>query len=74
MRGRVSINIGAPRLRPDPLLTRADSWLSYWKKQTDTLLFFGQTTNITGGRLYNEMNGSSDYLTVGGSAGSYTFQ
>lgn len=50
------------------------SWSSYWKKQTDTLLFFGQIENISGGRLYNEMTGSSDYLTVGGSAGSWTFQ
>jgi len=46
----------------------------YWKNQIDTLLFFGQIKNISGGRLYNEMTGSSDYLTVGGSAGSWTFQ
>jgi hypothetical protein len=37
-------------------------------------LFFGEISKITGGRLYNQKSGASDYLTVGGSAGSYTFQ
>jgi len=48
--------------------------LSYWAKQTSLLLFFGQIKNISSGKLYNEMSGSSDYLTVTGTAGSYTFQ
>lgn len=50
------------------------SWSSYWSHQTDTFLFFGQIKNISGGQLANEMEGATDYLTVGGSAGSWTFQ
>jgi len=37
-------------------------------------LFFGEISKIRDGKLYNQMRGSSDYLTVGVSAGSYTFQ
>lgn len=51
-----------------------DYWASYWEKQTDVFLFFGQIKNISNGQLLNEMSGSSDALTVAGSAGSYTFQ
>jgi hypothetical protein len=36
--------------------------------------FLGTITNITGGKLYNEVRGKTDYLTVGGTAGNYTFQ
>lgn len=50
------------------------SWSTYWKSQTDILLFFGQISNIRDGKLYNEMSGSSDFLTVTGSAGSYVFE
>ena len=49
-------------------------WASYWATQTDVFLFFGQIANISDGQLANEMSGSSDALTVTGSAGSYTFQ
>jgi len=46
----------------------------YWARQIDLLLFFGETKKITGGRLYNQMKGSTDWLTVTGAVGSYTFQ
>lgn len=49
------------------------SWSSYWA-HSNLLLFFGQIKNITGGRLYNEVTGATDYLTVAGAVGSYTFQ
>lgn len=56
------------------VLSASQSWSSYWTKLTDKLLFFGEVSKISGGKLYNQMSGSSDYLTVGGSVGSYTFQ
>lgn len=49
------------------------SWSSYWAHQSE-VLFFGEISKITGGRLYNQKSGATDYLTVGGAAGSYTFQ
>lgn len=49
------------------------AWNTYWSRQPE-VLFIGQIKNITGGRLYNEKTGATDYLTVGGTAGSYTFQ
>ena len=49
------------------------SWSSYWKSQ-DEVLFFAETKDIADGKLYNKVTGATDYLTVGGSAGSYTFQ
>jgi len=49
------------------------SWLRYWKSQ-DEVLFFAETKDIADGKLYNQKSGSSDYLTVTGAAGSYTFQ
>ena len=43
---------------------------------TDSLifLFFGETSKITGGKLYNQVSGATDYITVAGSAGSETYQ
>jgi hypothetical protein len=49
------------------------SWVSYWAN-SGLFLFFGEVSKITGGRLYNQVRDSVDYLTVGGSVGSYTFQ
>lgn len=49
------------------------SWSSYWESQ-DEVLFFAETKDIADGKLYNKKSGSSDYLTVAGEAGSYTFQ
>jgi len=49
------------------------SWQSYWEKQSD-ILFFGEISQISSGKLYNQVVDSSDYLTVAGSPGSYTFQ
>ena len=49
------------------------SWTRYWKSQ-DEVLFFAETKDIADGKLYNKKSGSSDYLTVTGAAGSYTFQ
>ena len=46
---------------------------SYWSHQSE-VLFFGEISKITGGRLYNQKFGATDYLTVGGAAGTYTFQ
>ena len=51
----------------------AFSWSSYWAHRSE-VLFFGEISKITGGRLYNQKSGATDYLTVGGSAGSYTCQ
>jgi hypothetical protein len=47
--------------------------LSYWRNQSE-VLFFAETKNIADGKLYNQKSGATDYLTVGGSAGTYTFQ
>lgn len=49
------------------------SWSSYWTQQSE-VLFFAETKNIADGKLYNQKSGATDYLTVTGSAGSYTFQ
>ena len=48
-------------------------WSSYWAAQ-DEVLFFAETENIADGKLYNQKSGATDYLTVTGAAGSYTFQ
>jgi hypothetical protein len=47
------------------------SFSSYWKSRTDLFLFFGETSKITGGKLYNQMNGSTDWLTVAGSPNTF---
>jgi len=49
------------------------SWSSYWTNQSE-VLFFGEISKITDGKLYNQKTGATDYLTVTGVAGSYTFQ
>ena len=46
---------------------------TYWASQPE-VLFFGEISKIHDGKLYNQKRGATDYLTVGGSAGSYTFQ
>lgn len=40
----------------------------YWTPQriSDTFLFFGETSKITGGKLYNQVTGATDYMTVTG--------
>jgi hypothetical protein len=43
--------------------------INAWKN-AESVLFFGQTENITDGKLYNEVVGATDFLTVG--AGTYT--
>ena len=40
----------------------------------DDVLFFAETSNIADGKLYNQKTGATDYLTVGGTEGSYIFQ
>jgi hypothetical protein len=45
------------------------SWAGTWKS-SESVLFFGQTENIADGKLYNEVTGATDFLTVG--AGTYT--
>ena len=52
------------------------SWQRYWTppKLGAKALFWGKVSEIVGGRMPNKITGSSDYLTIGGSAGSYTFQ
>ena len=52
----------------------AFDWSAYWASQTDLFLFFAEVSKVSDGKLYNQMRGSSDYLTVAGAAGSYTFQ
>lgn len=51
----------------------SQSWESYWANQTE-VLFFGLYADISGGQMPNKKTGSSDYLTVAGSAGSETYQ
>jgi len=51
----------------------SQSWESYWANQTE-VLFFGLYSEISGGQMPNKKTGSSDYLTVAGSAGSETYQ
>lgn len=51
----------------------SQSWESYWVNQTE-VLFFGLYSEISGGQMPNKVTGSSDYLTVAGSAGSETYQ
>ena len=50
------------------------SWAAYWATRDDLLLFFGEKSKVTGGKLYNQVDGSSDYLDVAGVAGSETFK
>lgn len=61
-----------------PVITpiKGISGSTYWNTQkiADTFLFYGETSKITGGKLYNQVKGSSDWLTVAGSAGSETYQ
>lgn len=49
------------------------SWAAYWATQSE-VLFFGEVSKISAGKLYNQKQGASDWLTVAGAAGSYTFQ
>jgi len=49
------------------------NWTKYWATQSE-VLFFGEISKIRDGKLYNQKSGATDYLTVGGTAGSYTFQ
>lgn len=46
-------------------------WLA---QNASKFLFFGETSKITGGKLYNQKSGATDWLTVAGSAGSETYQ
>jgi hypothetical protein len=48
------------------------SWSRYWA-QSGLFLFFGETSKITGGILYNQVKGATDYLTVTGTVGSYHY-
>ena len=49
------------------------SWTTRYTN-SDDVLFFGEVSKIADGKLYNQKTGAADYLTVTGSAGSYTFQ
>jgi hypothetical protein len=46
------------------------SWPSYWAN-SGLFLFFGETSKITGGKLYNQVDGSTDWLTVAGSPNTF---
>ena len=48
-------------------------WSQYWASQSE-VLFLGEISKITGGRLYNQKTDATDYLVLAGAAGSYTFQ
>ena len=52
-------------------LNRRKRGSSYWVTQNDELLFFAETKNIADGKLYNQMNGSTDFLTVAGSPNTF---
>jgi len=47
--------------------------ITYWLN-SGLFLYLADVSNISGGRLYNQVTGSIDYLTVSGSAGSETYQ
>jgi hypothetical protein len=49
------------------------SWSEYWMNKNE-VLFFGDISKIKDGKLYNQKNGATDYLTVVGNLGNYTFQ
>lgn len=49
------------------------TWSDFWTTQPE-VLFLGYYSEISGGRMPNKVVGSSDYLTVSGSAGSETYQ
>ena len=49
------------------------SWMRFWATQSD-VLFFGLVSEISGGQMPNKVTGATDYLTVTGAAGSYTFE
>lgn len=49
------------------------NWVKFWELQPD-VLFFGEVSKITDNKLYNQKTGATDYLTVGGSVGTYTFE
>ena len=50
------------------------NWSSYWATLNDLLLFFGEKSKVTGGKLYNQVTGATDYLDVAGAVGSETFK
>ena len=52
---------------------RGVGWESYWASQPD-ILFFGLYSEIADGKMPNKVMGSSDWLTVAGSAGAETYQ
>ena len=49
------------------------NYAKYWELQSE-VLFFAMTSGIAHGKLYNQKSGATDFLTVTGAAGSYTFQ
>lgn len=49
----------------------SQNWSSYWTN-LNKVLFFGEISKIRDGKLYNQVVGSSDHITVSGSP--YTFQ
>lgn len=72
MKGRDSLNINRPQSPGTYILDRVGS---HWTPQriADTFLFYGETSKIIGGKLYNQVTGSSDYLTVIGTVGNYHY-
>ena len=48
-------------------------WTARYINNSD-VLFIGEISKISDGKLYNQKKDATDYLTVAGSAGSYTFQ
>ncbi len=61
----IGIGIGIGRM--------TKNWSRYWATQSE-VLFFGEISKIIDGKLYNQKSGTIDYMTVGGTTGSYTFQ
>ena len=61
-------NVVRPVIKP---VVPGFSWSSYWAAQSEVLLFFAETKNIADGKLYNQMSGSTDYLTVAGSPNTF---
>ena len=72
MKRRVGVGIGIS-VGVGSRLSKSRGWIARYTN-SDDVLFIGEISKIIDGKLYNQKKDATDYLTVGGSAGSYTFQ
>ena len=62
----IGVGVGIP-------FGRSRGWIARYTN-SDDVLFIGEISKIIDGKLYNQKKDATDFLTVGGVAGSYTFQ